>query len=485
MAEYTISGTTPDQDFETGGGIRPLVQQGYSFEIPDFTEEIYRLRTEPDHKPVLIDIIKKHEIQRSRMLQNHRRYKTDVSGVPIFHRTFERDVTIDNRINNDYFSEIVDIKTGYFAGKPAAYSYDRNQANAEQVQAYLQDFLDRNRIADVNMETTKYCAIGGYAARLLYIDPDGRDRIMYIPGHQVVLLNEDGNITEAEYGIRYYGSPDKYVITFYDRTMRYKYQQDGGNLVELESNLHGFGLCPLIGYANNEELMGDVDKVLGLIDAIDRTTSDVNSEIEAFRMAYLLFMGYDIRQEDLNQMKRTGALGVSGNIGQERGDVRYIEKNLNDTAIENHLDRLHDSIYRFSGTPDLADEAFSGTQSGESLKFKLFGLETKCSRFEQKFKAADTRMFEVLATKWAISGVVRFDPYKVFAEFKRNFPQNFLAEAEVLMKLKGTVSDATLYGLASFIDDVQYEIDQKAKEDEERLAQVLNAGGSFTGADDA
>ena len=484
MAEYTLDGVTPDQTFETGGGVRYQSPQGYRFDVPDFTEEIYRLREEPDPREVLLEIIRKHEGQRARMLQNYQRYKTDASGVPIFSRTFERDVTIDNRINNDYFSEIVDIKTGYFAGKPAAYSYDRNQDGAERVQQYLQDFLDRNRISDVNMETTKYCAIGGYAARLLYIDPQGRDRLMYIPGHQVILLNEDGNISEPEYGIRYYGTKEKFVITLYDQTHRYKFQQDGENLELMEQNLHGFGLCPLIGYANNDELMGDVDKVLTLIDAIDRTTSDVNSEIEAFRMAYLLFMGYDIRQEDLNQMKKTGALGVSGNVGGEKGDVRYLEKNLDDQAIENHLNRLHDSIYRFSGTPDLADEAFSGSQSGESLKFKLFGLETKCSRFEQKFRASDTRMFEVLSTKSAVLGIP-FDPFKVFGDFKRNFPQNFLAEAEVLMKLKGTISDATLYGLASFIDDVQHEIEQKAREDEERLSQVLGAGPTLTdGTDD-
>ena len=90
-------------------------------------------------------------------------------------------------------------------------------------------------------------------------------------------------------------------------------------------------------------------------------------------------------------------------------------------------------------------------------------METKCARFEQKFKAADTRMFEVLATKWAVENIV-INPFKVFSEFKRNFPKNLLNEADVLMKLKGSVSEQTRLSQATFIDDVEYEIELMEKE---------------------
>lgn len=458
--------------WETGGGLSGVPQQGYSFDLPDYTEEIVELKSGGDLRKVILKLIEKHKPHRNRLLTNYQRYKTDASGLPVFHRTFERDVTIDNRINNDYFSEIVDIKTGYFAGKQAAYSYDKNEANYELAIEKVTTFLERNRIADINMETTKYCAIGGYSARLLYLDTDANERVMYIPGHQAILLNEDGNIIETEYAIRYYGEPGKYVIHFYDGTKRYKYRQDGAELMLLEDKIHGYNKCPLFGYPNNDELMGDAEKVLTLIDAIDRTISDVNSEIEAFRLAYLVITGADITQEMLNNMKSNGALGIPG-IGAEKILVEFLSKDLNDSAIENHLDRLHDAIYRFSGTPDLADEAFGGNQSGVALKFKLLGLETKCSRFEQKFRAADTRMFEIMSTKWAVENVA-FNPYKVFAEFKRNFPQDLLSEAELLQKLGVRISEATALGLASFIDDVQYELDQKKKEEEEALSMALD-----------
>lgn len=458
--------------WETGGGLSGVARQGYWFDLPDYTEEIVELKSGGDQRKVIIKLIEKHKPHRLRLLTNYQRYKTDASGLPVFHRTFERDVTIDNRINNDYFSEIVDIKTGYFAGKQAAYSYDKNEANYELAIEKVTTFLERNRIADINMETTKYCAIGGYSARLLYLDTEARERVMNIPGHQAILLNEDGNIIETEYAIRYYGQEGKYVIHFYDGLKRYKYQQDGSELNLLEEKIHGYKKCPLFGYPNNDELMGDAEKVLTLIDAIDRTISDVNSEIEAFRLAYLVITGADITQSMLDNMKQNGALGIPG-IGGEKIIVEFLSKNINDSAIENHLDRLHDAIYRFSGTPDLADEAFGGNQSGVALKFKLLGLETKCSRFEQKFRAADTRMFEIMATKWAVENV-DIDPYKVFSEFKRNFPQDLLSEAQVLAALKGVVSEETRLSLASFIDDVKYELDRMKEEQEESLSMALD-----------
>ncbi|WP_426353680.1 phage portal protein [Exiguobacterium sp. R-39] len=458
-------------EWERGAGFHGNgTEQGYSFDIPDYTEEIVALKKNENRQEIISKLIEKHKPQRLRMLMNYERYKTDVSGVPIFQRKFEREVTIDNRINNDYFSEIVDMKTGYFAGKQAAYSYDKKQSEYETANQIISDFLERNRIADVNMETTKYCAIGGYSARLLYLDLEARDRMMYLPGHQVILLNEDGNIIETEFAVRYYGEEGKYVIHFYDGLKRYRYQQDGEKLNLVEEKIHGFKKCPVIGYPNNEELIGDPDKVLTLIDAFDRTTSDMNSEIEAFRLAYLLILGANVDQTAIKEMKKTGALNLRSLSGSN-ADARFLEKNLNDNAVENHLNRLHDAIYRFSGTPDLADEAFGGNQSGESLKFKLFGMETKCARFEQKFKAADARMFEVLATKWKIENI-EVNPFKVFSEFKRNFPKNLLNEADVLMKLKGSVSEQTRLAQATFIDDVEYEM-QLMEEDREIQAALM------------
>lgn len=481
-----MAATDFERDLDNGFDVIQNVA-GYKFDTPDFNDEFIDLKYNgATHKEIILRLIEKHKKYRNRMLSRYERYKTDADAVPVFYRAAatQNRFAVDNRVNTDFMSEIVDIKTGYFAGLAPSYSYDKQQPEFDQASQLLTDFLERNQIADINMETTKISAITGYAGRLVYLDQQAQERIKYIPGHQVILLSEDGGIIETEYAMRYYGSPESYTVDFYDSQYRYKYQIRGEDFRLLESKIHGFQVCPLFGYPNNDELMGDADKVLAGIDAYDRVMSDVNSEIEAFRLAYLLITGVAADQQMLDEMMKNGAL----NIPHGDGKASFLEKNLNDTIIENHLNRLHDTIYRASGTPDLSDAAFGGTQSGEAMKFKLIGLETKCSRFEQKFKAADKRMFHILSTKWEKENIV-FQPFKVFSEFKRNFPKNMLNEADVLTKLKGSVSEETRLAQASFVDDVQYELD-RMEEDRKAYAELYpdipnpNGSGNTTNNDE-
>ena len=71
---------------------------------------------------IIKKILNKHGPKREHMLGLHNRYLSHVDGVPIFRREFEDPSAINNKINNDYFSELINTKVGYFAGAPFSYS---------------------------------------------------------------------------------------------------------------------------------------------------------------------------------------------------------------------------------------------------------------------------------------------------------------------------------------------------------------------------
>lgn len=48
-------------------------------------------------------------------------------------------------------------------------------------------------------------------------------------------------------------------------------------------------------------------------------------------------------------------------------------KSYDTTGAEAYKKRLVDDILRFTFTPDTNDQNFAGTQSGESMKYKLMG----------------------------------------------------------------------------------------------------------------
>lgn len=438
-----------------------------------FYNELQQIRENGMTSKLMKSVFKQFEPRRIHMLRMLERYKTTESGVPIFTRYFDDGSKVNNKINNDFFSEIVDIKAGYFSGAPFSYQYDKTLPEFARANERMQKFVLQNNIADLDSETTKDAAICGYSARLLYVDEEGDERVMNVPPYEAIFFSET-SISTPEYAMRFFIVPtergDRLRVELYnDAEKRVFVEERKGQFIEdtEAAETHAFGICPLIGIPNNEELQGDVDKVVSLIDAYDRTLSDVNSEVESFRLAYMLFKGGVIDEETLRQAQRTGAFMVP-----DEGDIRYLTKDMSDTIVENHLSRIQENIYRFSKTPDLSDESFGGNRSGVSLKYKMFPLESKCKTFERKFNSSILYMFEGLCNVWRIKGE-SFDPVSFFVEFKRNFPLDLLPEAEVQQKLKGMVSEQTRLGLASFVDDPQYEMERMQQEiDESGLPPV-------------
>ena len=449
----------------------------------DFTSEIFRLREEGPTSDIFKSILKKFAPRQAKMIQLNERYKASGAGVPIFDRFFKDGSKVNNKVNNDFFSEIVDIKTGYFAGSPFSYLYDRNREERiyESAMKRMSRFFVANNLADVDSETTKNAAVCGYAARLLYIGLDGEERVASLPPYECIILSLE-SISKPEFALRVQvvdtdkGSRRK--IEFYDAAgvrVFYELKKNYFEEAEEEAADHVFGVCPLFGVPNNEELLSDVERVEALIDAYDRTVSDVNSEIESFRLAYMLFKGGIIDEETLTAAQRTGAFNVP-----DGGEIEYLVKQMNDVIVENHLNRLEQNIYRFSKTPDLSDQAFAGNASGVALKYKLFPLESKCKTFERKFNSAALHMFEGLCNSWRVRGET-FDYLDFYVEFKRNFPLDLLNEAQIQQMLKGIVSEQTRLSQASFIDDPLFEMEQI---EQEAMNSVIPSIDLDSGAED-
>lgn len=458
---------------------------------------------------MLGDLIDAHRPDRDAMVALYKRYRGDKAGVPIYTRTFEYATTkVNAQLANDFMGDIIDTKTGYLMGRPISYGLDRERytrqwqaqpsplgpllgQKAQAVAAtehpdygkhgeVLQDFLLRNNVADLDAETSKMASIAGYSARLLYIQAgEGTERVMAIPPWECVFVTS-GAIAEADHALRYYDTEvleggawiEATRAEWCDDTRVWSFVRSaagGGFVPETPTpQPHLFSLCPLVGFANNDELQGDVTKVLPLIDAYNNALSDVASEITQFRLAYLLLVGVEMTAEQIEMTRKTGAVEIPAAESGQEHDVRFLTKTLAGDIIENHLDRLEQNILRFARSVNFGDEAFAGNLSGVAMKFKLFGLETKCVTSERKFVAASRRMFQVLAGPWAAKGSA-IDPLAITMQFTRNFPLNLKDEAETTAALKGVVSEKTRLDLLSFITDSEKEMAQMRLEDEGRV----------------
>lgn len=453
--------------------------------LPTFGAELEEIKETGINEQLLQKIIQKHQANSNYNYDLYQRYMAVAEGVEIFDREprFEEKNPINNKVNNDFFGEIIDFKVGYFAGKPIGYGYsDTDEAEettggkeaVKKATKAITDFVVRNNMFGVDMETTKFASIYGYAGRLFYIEENtGEERVMPVHGYETIILTNT-DISEPECAIRYYKEFDiegneYWTADFYDNKNMYTYKGTLESLNFVEQKEHFFDFCPLQGIANNKECMGDAERVLALIDAYDKTVSDNANEIESFAHAYMVFRQL-IDEETFEKAQKTGAFYVPNVGNTEKDPIYWLTKNINDGYTEHHLDRLEDNIYRFSKTPNLSDESF-GTASGVSLKFKLHGLEVKCAQFQSKMMDANKYMWKLLASAWAKKGT-HIDPLQCTESYERNFPLDHLSNAQTAQALIAAgVPEEIAWDISiPEIDDIAYVMEIKKQRQEEAMS---------------
>jgi len=70
----------------------------------------------------------------------------------------------------------------------------------------------------------------------------------------------------------------------------------------------------------------------------------VGNEISDFRNAYLLFKNAQVDEDNIPNMKKLGVI----QFPQSGGDASWLIKNINDTFIQNTLDRYEDTMYQLA-----------------------------------------------------------------------------------------------------------------------------------------
>lgn len=389
--------------------------------------------------------------------------------LDIHHREFTDDVKINNKLENDFYSSIVNQCLGYLFGNGIVYDIDSDKYESEQFKEYQNDLFKwqiLNNIADLDMETGKYQAVCGVGYRICYI-ADGEEKVMNIKPWEIIPFMENEIM---KYAIRYYNTYDIEGneitrLDFYDNTYIHEYEYKTGEtkgdpLHYLGKKEHLFKYCPIIAFRNNEDEINDFEKVDSLIRSYNRLLSDTQNEVEEFRQAYMIFDNdAEIDKETILAARQTGAFTLP-----EGSKAYYLTKDINPEFIQLQKDTLEQNIYKFSQSVNMTDENFSGgTQTGESRKWKILDLENKAIVKERKFEKALREQFKVLCSSWNVRGK-KLNYWDIHTHFTRAIPKDLSYLADVVTKLKGIVSDRTLISLMPFVDDVDFEFEQREEE---------------------
>ena len=374
----------------------------------------------------------------------------------------------NNKTANPYASYITDTLVGYFMGEPVSYNAEDKNLLQE-----INMIFEYNDEADENAELAKDASIFGVAFEELYFSEDDKMiRFKRLDPKEIIPIYDKTIEENLIAVIRYYEDynfvEDKksYIIEIIDdiEITRYRTTDTFSSFTLLENYPHYFGMVPVAIYENNEDQMGDFEKVIDLIDAYDKMESDTLNDFEYFVDAYLALYGFTADAEDIQEMKQNRVL-----LMDEGTSAEWLIKSENDATTENMKNRLDNDIHKFAKCPNLADEDFASNASGVAIKFKLLGTENLTSIKERKFKKGLQQRLELISM---INGLVRtgFDWRGIEIIFTRNIPSNDVDIANMVNTLSGIVSDETLLAQIPFVEDVEAELERIKQQKEEDKA---------------
>lgn len=393
---------------------------------------------------------------------------------PILARNMDAKGLPNNRLVANHAKYITDIAVGYVMGDPVKYEGDG-----------IDDILEVFKRGDVvshDAELAKDLSIFGVGRELYYMTSDDNPypRPALIDPRQIFLVVDDTIEHLPLFGCHFYEKRDisnsvvgYYVNVYTEREVIHYLVKDLGSQTyeELGREPHYFGGVPIVEFWNNEEQQGDFEQQISLIDAYNVLMSDRVNDKEQLVDAILKLKGVSLGDDEeeagrtIRLLKEYKVLELPS--GQD-ADAAWLIKNLSESDVEVLRNAIRDDIHQFAMVPNLTDKNFAANASGVAMKYKLLGLEQLAIIKERYFKKGLRKRLELFANILRVKGKA-VDVSDVAITMTRNLPANDMEAAQMIATLRDMVSNQTLIGQLSFVDDPATE-NQIVEEEKERSA---------------
>lgn len=408
-----------------------------------------------------------YQFQVKRILNLERYYIGDPN---IHYWKSDKKKRADNRIAGGLPRYITDWGVGYQFGNDLTFGYENKSDDNDNGEGLLEQISGFNDGTDEpyhekNMGKNLWNT--GRAYELLYV-PAGTTtpKMAFIDPAQAFVVYDTSIDKVPLFAIRYYAVNFKdemtYRIEVYTDSHIYYFSADGEPEDDWEyksNDEHFFGEVPINEIDANEERVGKWEPQLDMIDARDKSLSEMANSQEDFSNATLVITGdvedtkveylkdplgnqlyYDslygsrlttsryvfdsdgnpIVDDDGNQkenkpvikehshdlksnmmiLKPSKTFGSDGNITYQTTDARYLTKDLNANEWKIYVDYLTNEIHKGTNTPDMSDQNFVGNASGVAMAYKLMGSDQERVITETLYKRGITRRLRLLCNYW-------------------------------------------------------------------------------------
>lgn len=373
----------------------------------------------------------------------------------------------DNRATHAFAEYVSGFIQGYLVGIPLKTTHNDDVINDKLME------INRNNDADEhNSELVLDQSIYGRAYELVYRNKRDEVRFTTLSVTETFVIYDETVEREPIAAVRYFEKKftDKTLVFVYTDSKVIEYELGNDDSLKfIKEQEHSFKGVPVVEYTNNNRRMGDFERVLSLIDLYDESQSDTANYMTDLNDAMLKIVGnLEIDVKQAKEMKEHNILMLQTEPNSEgrsnQADADYIYKKYDVAGTEAYKTRVADNIHMFTHTPNMTDEKFGGNQSGESMKYKLFGLEQKRATKERLFKKSLRDRYRLINNILSVASEGSFDVNEITITFTPNLPKSIKDEIEAFVKLGGDLSDETKLSILSIVDNPQEELEKMEKE---------------------
>ena len=154
-------------------------------------------------------------------------------------------------------------------------------------------------------------------------------------------------------------------------------------------------------------------------------------------------------------------------------DIAWVEKNVNDAALQNHKKTLMDIICLCSFCPNMTDLGFTSADNNSALEKKFFSLQQYIATFEGDFIEGLTRRWRIILEKFNKEKGKSYDFRDIEVKLNRNLPSDTATMITNAMKIRGLVSDDTVINLLGLDLDSTSELAKMDLQNEENIQKNL------------
>lgn len=425
---------------------------------------------------VLREFLEHHKsTQRPRIQELYDYAEGNNHTISIQQRRSEQDMA-DTRIIHNFGKSISVFKQGYLVGKPIQVEYEDGEENSATDEV-LKEIAKVNSFHDLNRMLVLDLSKVGRAYDLVYRSMEDVTKVKRLDSLNTFVIYDNTLEDKMLAGVRYYsvGLSDnkKHFIDVYIKDVIYKCQMIEGVITELAIEPHMFNDVPITEYLNTAEGMGDYESELSLIDSYDAVQSDTANYMTDTSDAILAIFGQVAFPDDvlgdnkkqieyMRKMRRARLLQlkppVDINGTEGKVDAKYLYKQYDVNGVESYKKRIVNDIHKYTNTPDMTDQNFNGVQSGEAMKYKLFGLEQARVDTQSLFEKSLKRRYQLIANIGDyVKELTDFDISKLKITFNPNLPKALEETINAFKSLGGMVTNETAMRLTGIVDDPKKE----------------------------